>query len=258
MDCSDVQELLSEYLDGMLDSNLNEKIKKHIDACDTCRREYELLKKIVHECNNICDEDLPDGFHEKLCSAISQKAENSRKERLGRVMKYCRMVAAIIVAAVSLGVIARYGILELVGFGSKSTSAVKGSRPNTECSNSVNAVQGSNTGNDVVSINLSSDEYKKNSSDIEAIIKSYGGRIAIEPNVYMMPDSCMDTIVKQLQDKLGPGDIKVSNIESEIQHQVEDRDSTLSNRNSWSMKNNELDVLNNNKGYIIIEIKVTD
>lgn len=262
MDCSEVQKLLSGYIDGTHNNSLNEKIKKHIDACDTCRKEYELLNKIISECNNICDEDLPDGFHEKLFSTISERAAADRRnERFDWVRKCWRTAPALIAIIFSLVVIVNIGLVELRGYGSKkattaSCSLSSGSRP--YANSSMKAAQDSNTANNVISISLSSDEYKRDCSSIEVTVKNHGGRVVIEPYVYMVPAGYMDTIVKQLQDKLGYSNIKVSNLESEIQNQPEYNDSTLHGGNSQSTKNNELDVLNNNSGYIIVEINVTD
>lgn len=262
MDCAEVQKLLSEYIDGTLNNSLNGKIKKHIDACDTCRKEYELLSKIISECNNICDEDLPDGFHEKLFSTISERAAADRRnERFDWVRKCCRTAPALIAIVFALVTAAGFGMVELIGYGSKKATTASCSlsmNSGAGSNRSVNAEQDTNITDNVIAISLSSDEYKKDGSSIDATVKSYGGRIAIEPYVYMMPVGYMDTIVKQLQDKLGPNKIKVSNLESEVQHQSEYKNSTSSEDKIWGAKNNELNVLNNNSGYIIIEINVTD
>lgn len=274
MECAQVQELLSEYLDEMLGSSLKEEVEKHLAACDKCKKEYNLLKNIINQCNNICDEDLPDGFHEKLCSAISKEAESRKSERFGWVRKYYKAVAALVVIALSLGYIINSGVL---GFNNKkSTSSIRNaatdSSPNMHSGLSTSKNPGSvaskseagagandiSTTKNIISINLNSDEYKKYGSSITAIIKSYGGyAINEEPAIYMISAGEMDTVAGKLKQKLGSGNITVSSVESQIS-QFENNSGTKPDTKSLDTKKYELDVLNNNKGYIVIEMNITN
>ena len=46
--CSDCQELLSEYIDGMLELGEQAKIEAHISHCETCLAVRDDLLQIVH------------------------------------------------------------------------------------------------------------------------------------------------------------------------------------------------------------------
>ncbi|MBW2206153.1 MAG: zf-HC2 domain-containing protein [Deltaproteobacteria bacterium] len=49
MECSKVKELLSEYLDGMLDEEASARVQAHLSECADCRDEHASLKALVHE-----------------------------------------------------------------------------------------------------------------------------------------------------------------------------------------------------------------
>ena len=47
MECSKVKELLSEYLDGMLDEEAGARVQAHLSECADCRDEHASLKALV-------------------------------------------------------------------------------------------------------------------------------------------------------------------------------------------------------------------
>ena len=54
MHCQEIQELLSAYIDGMLEPSVQNTVERHLEHCPVCRREAEDLKKIV-----VLVQDLP-------------------------------------------------------------------------------------------------------------------------------------------------------------------------------------------------------
>jgi hypothetical protein len=46
MNCNDVTEKLSQFMDGELDSTLNERISLHIESCDSCKKDLESFRRI--------------------------------------------------------------------------------------------------------------------------------------------------------------------------------------------------------------------
>ena len=46
MNCNDVAEKLSQFMDGELDSAMNERMSRHIESCDSCKKELECFRRI--------------------------------------------------------------------------------------------------------------------------------------------------------------------------------------------------------------------
>lgn len=272
MDCVEVQELLSEYIDDALESSLNEKIKEHLDTCDECRREYELLRKVIDECSCIYDEDLPDGFHERIRSAVSEQAAMHKSNAYSRARKYYKPAAALMVLALALGLIINSGLL---GFGSKTTktsnssiarngrstgsaSSMKAPESYDMSSNLPAAAQYDSAMVNLVSINLSTAEYKKYDSRMASMIESLGGVAVYEnPAAYMMPGSKKDALVKWLESEVGSSSISFSNVQSDLQ-ELEGSNGSVSGGSSLDRKEHELYLLNNNSGSMIVEVNVVN
>ncbi len=62
MNCEDSKQLISEYIDG----GKNTELEAHLAECDICRRYYEDLNKTVKLCNSVSPTPLPDDFKERL------------------------------------------------------------------------------------------------------------------------------------------------------------------------------------------------
>lgn len=46
MNCKEVADRLSPFMDGELDSGLNERVSLHIESCDACKRDLESFRRI--------------------------------------------------------------------------------------------------------------------------------------------------------------------------------------------------------------------
>lgn len=120
MDCEKVQELLSEYVDHMLDDDMRKDVENHINSCDACKQEIKLLKSIIGCCHEFEDQDLPENFSGKLHQRLLDERRNDRKDRLfAGFRKYGALAAALLVIAVSIGIFMNSGIL---GIGTKNNS----------------------------------------------------------------------------------------------------------------------------------------
>jgi len=51
MDCTGIQELLSEYIDGTLDANTTKTVEEHISTCEDCKETFASLSAMVEELN---------------------------------------------------------------------------------------------------------------------------------------------------------------------------------------------------------------
>ncbi|GGM95615.1 anti-sigma factor RsrA [Thermopolyspora flexuosa] len=86
-DCADVLDRLYAYLDGELDETLCGDIRKHLDECGPCLKEYgldQMVKKLVAKhCG--CD-PVPEDLRARVMSRIEQvrleMVEAAESERL--------------------------------------------------------------------------------------------------------------------------------------------------------------------------------
>jgi len=70
MECSRAKKLLSDYLDGILDSRSGAQLELHLLGCTGCRQEHDALKALVSELNRLepvkSPPDFLDQIHERL------------------------------------------------------------------------------------------------------------------------------------------------------------------------------------------------
>ena len=70
MECKESKELLSEYIDGLLDGDTRALVEEHLNACRGCRDELASLKTLVSELGALDTVPAPEDFlkqvHERL------------------------------------------------------------------------------------------------------------------------------------------------------------------------------------------------
>ena len=78
MECSQIKELLSEYMDGMLDKETADLVEKHLETCEDCREELASLRTISEELSSLESVEAPADFLNKLHERIVQRSLVSR------------------------------------------------------------------------------------------------------------------------------------------------------------------------------------
>lgn len=73
MECSQIQENLSAYLDGELDPGEEAELKSHLEGCETCRSELESLRSTVKLVRSVPRVPAPTVLKQRLTSAISAR-----------------------------------------------------------------------------------------------------------------------------------------------------------------------------------------
>jgi hypothetical protein len=68
--CHHIRQLLSEYIDGALDSSKMTAVTEHLHACEDCSRRYEALKSLISSMRNITPVKAPDNFLDKIHDRI--------------------------------------------------------------------------------------------------------------------------------------------------------------------------------------------
>lgn len=83
MNCKEVKDILSPYLDGALDLQEMSSAEKHLEKCPCCRRELDRLKKTLTIIQSLPDLPLPEDFqwelHKKLAAARGESEKIKRK-----------------------------------------------------------------------------------------------------------------------------------------------------------------------------------
>lgn len=115
MQCSEIREMLSSYIDDVLDSTDRAKVEGHISLCGACRQELADLKETVRLVSSLGELLPPEGFREQLMNKLKQeqvyfnpdltgKQTVSRFGRLKGWFSGTRKYAAAAVIIIGLGV----------------------------------------------------------------------------------------------------------------------------------------------------------
>ncbi len=106
--CEKINELMTQYIDEMLEGSELGMFMEHIGNCDECCNELEELKQTVSLCKDIPDEDLPGDFKERLHEKlVLAKAEHDNRRNVIFLRKKYITICSSIVAVLLLVVFLR-------------------------------------------------------------------------------------------------------------------------------------------------------
>lgn len=96
MKCNDIREMLSPYLDNMLEKNQMKNVEDHLDVCDSCKKEYTELINIVDLLGQIEEVPIPDTFELRLKRALTEeRKEIDNLKSIAKKRTKWRMVSSI-------------------------------------------------------------------------------------------------------------------------------------------------------------------
>ncbi len=72
MQCSEIREMLSLYLDDVLDQKDRAKVEGHLKTCGTCRQELEDLQETVRLIRSLGEVAPPENFRKELMSKLRE------------------------------------------------------------------------------------------------------------------------------------------------------------------------------------------
>ncbi|HIE44374.1 MAG TPA: DUF4349 domain-containing protein [Candidatus Omnitrophica bacterium] len=78
MECGKIKGLLSDYIDGILDSETKELVKKHLLRCRECSKELSSLNKYLKELSSLQKVKAPEDFLEKVHQRLARWFELKR------------------------------------------------------------------------------------------------------------------------------------------------------------------------------------
>jgi anti-sigma factor RsiW len=70
LDCVEVVELVTSYLDGALDDATAERVREHLELCDGCREYVEQLRATVRLTGTLTLDDLSTDAESALLQAF--------------------------------------------------------------------------------------------------------------------------------------------------------------------------------------------
>jgi anti-sigma factor RsiW len=107
MNCPQVRPLLGPFLDGEIPLSERHAIQDHLEACPGCRGEYESLADLAAQLS------APLTAPPRLWTAIAAQLPGQAAPRIFRLSRRALGIAALLVAAVGIGLVAWSGVLPL-------------------------------------------------------------------------------------------------------------------------------------------------
>ncbi|MCM8759514.1 MAG: zf-HC2 domain-containing protein [Candidatus Omnitrophica bacterium] len=73
MECKDICEKLSDFIDGLLAEDERKLIQKHIDRCEKCLGKYKKMKETIELLQTLPEIKAPENFSEGVIQKISER-----------------------------------------------------------------------------------------------------------------------------------------------------------------------------------------
>jgi anti-sigma factor RsiW len=70
MDCNELVELVTAYLDGALDADTRARFEAHLAECDGCENYLQQFRETVRTVGKIGDDELDSAFRNRLLDAF--------------------------------------------------------------------------------------------------------------------------------------------------------------------------------------------
>jgi anti-sigma factor RsiW len=71
MDCNELVELVTAYLDGSLDQDTRARFDVHLTACDGCEHYLQQFRETLRTVGSIGDDELDPVFRSRLLEAFT-------------------------------------------------------------------------------------------------------------------------------------------------------------------------------------------
>lgn len=81
MNCENIKIYLPEFIDGKLDLTKAEKIKTHLEECESCKKIYTELHSFINLTDSFPVIETPDGMKEEFL-ALAEIDKNSQKKKI--------------------------------------------------------------------------------------------------------------------------------------------------------------------------------
>jgi predicted anti-sigma-YlaC factor YlaD len=102
MNCTRIEELINDYVDGLLPDDERHDVERHLAGCPQCRREVEKLRAIVKRAAALPREIAPP---RDLMPGIRRAVEDAGEHRTGASWMMWAAVAASVIILITVGII---------------------------------------------------------------------------------------------------------------------------------------------------------
>lgn len=106
INCKNVQELYTAYIDKELDDAAMKKVEEHLASCVECREAFKMLSNIIITCGNMEEAELPADFSQKLHQRLNEEKQKTSGNKLvlfsNKYLKIASSIAAGLLLVVLL------------------------------------------------------------------------------------------------------------------------------------------------------------
>lgn len=88
MSCSEARELLSLYMDNMLDDEERMEVEKHLLTCDECKKELDSLVFVAKILKDLPEVELPELFDDRLREKLLLANKLTKKKKWSRYSSF--------------------------------------------------------------------------------------------------------------------------------------------------------------------------
>lgn len=120
MQCIDARDLLSAYIDDVLDPRERFEVEKHIKSCSACRQELDELKETVRLLKSLGELAPPVAFRQELMAKISENSvapmvvlPTAKSKENSKFLQLFQRYRTIVAAAVIIGIGISIGTYQL-------------------------------------------------------------------------------------------------------------------------------------------------
>ena len=105
MNCKEVQEMLSVYIDGELTEAEAASVKVHLSECESCNKDYEFLKNITETAQSLPALMVSDALHASIMSRVQTEGSKPKIKRIPAGMWRKVSTVAMAAAVIALSVV---------------------------------------------------------------------------------------------------------------------------------------------------------
>ena len=115
-DCNKAREMISDYIDGILNEEDSTSFEEHISCCEKCHEEYDMIKAVSSELAESTAK-LPDGFSRRMHTALvnaqfEASGDKPAKKVFTANFRYARF-ATVAAAVMVFAVVGKYGVYDV-------------------------------------------------------------------------------------------------------------------------------------------------